>query len=558
MDPNKGIGVMLLKAVNLVVLLCLFSNVLMADVRVEKVPVICPDLTPDERPTVAVMDFKVKVDVTGDVGGGMASMLSNALLNSGCFNVVERARLDDVMNEQAFGMSGAVTEGSAADVGRILGARYHVMGEITEFSETEAAISNAARRIGRMLGRRAGRGDNTATTVGLRRAHIGFIIRIVDTSSGLALASQSFEKKRNSVGFASASRGLESLTSSGEISKAMADAVEEAIISSVEYLAPYRTQMTDAIPSAQRAHAESSNQLPQVCELLQTSPRPPRILVLIPEEHLLGHFGSYGDQRAFKFDEYEGDRNAQPSSGMDLDAMQESVQRAIRPPDPAGETEIVKRFIQRGFTLIDQKQTESLQEEQRLRAVADNPSSAAAFGRQLSADIVITGEAFSEFSKQINGMFSCRSRVEAKAIEVATGRIIATDGLHASAVDVSEVTAGKTALREAGGKVADYFYTEICSDKQLTLADEAGALLAENGEASEGRATELVVNQIDFVGGSRLQKILNSMEMVSEVQKISFRDGVVRFQVWHSGSVDELAEALLSQSKTFPLKVVGL
>ncbi len=534
---------------------CLLPMGLVAQVRVDEARKICHDLPPDQRPTVAVMDFKIKVDVTGEVGGGMASMLSNALLNSGCFNVVERARLDDVMNEQAFGQSGAVTEESAANLGQIRGARYQILGELTEFSQNEAAVSGAARRLGRVFSR--GRVAEAAGNFGLRRAHIGFIIRIVDTSSALVLSSQSFEKKRNSVGLAGSAWGRGAFAGAGQISKAMADAIEEGIIGAVQYLAPFRTQMADATPAVQSAKANIS-EIPKVCELLESAARPPRVLVAIPEEHLLGHFGSYGDGRAFEFDEYEGNRHAQPQSTIDINAMQASVQRAIRPPDPAGETEIVKRFIERGFLLVDERQMQSLRQESRFLLVDNDPAVAAALGREFEADIVITGEAFSEFSKQINGMTSCRARVEAKAIEVSTGRIVAADGLHASAADVSEVIAGKTALRKAGGKVADYFYTEICADKKFSYVDGTSAPFAVSDRSPGVGSTELVISQIDFASSSRLQKALVDIELISNVRKESFQNGTVKFRVEHRGPTDQLAETLLGQAKIFPLEILAL
>ena len=63
-------------------------------------------------------------------------------------------------------------------------------------------------------------------------------------------------------------------------------------------------------------------------------------MVIIPEEHILGMYGSYGEGRAFKFDEYEANRDAAPSSGSAGANAMAAAQRMIRPPDPAGETEI--------------------------------------------------------------------------------------------------------------------------------------------------------------------------------------------------------------------------
>jgi curli biogenesis system outer membrane secretion channel CsgG len=550
---ERGEGIMkILRSVPLVLFIlsgALLFPTFAGETRVEEVPQLCPGLNPSERPIIAVMDFKVKVDVTGDVGGGMASMLSNALLNSGCFTVVERERLDDVMSEQAFGMSGAVEESSAPSAGRLKGARYQVMGEITEFSDNESGAAGAARSVGRLFGR--GRVSQTAGSVAVRKAHIGFIIKVVDTTTGVVIGSQSFDKKRTSAGFAAADwAGSRAFAGSGQISKAMADAIEEGIIGAIQYIAPYRSQMVGATPAAQAAAASTALK-PGDCALMQRGRPAPRVMVIIPEEHIMGMYGSYGEGRAFKFDEYEADRDMAPSSGSTAADAMAAAQRMIRPPDPAGETEIVKRFLEHGFYMVDEKQMAKLREEQRFRQANNDVALASAIGREFDADIVITGEAFSEFSKNINGMMSCRARVEAKAIESSSGRIIAADGLHAAAVDVSEVIAGKAALRNAGGKVADYFITQICNDPRASYDSGAGV-------AGGGAVTELVVNNIDFMGSSRMQKALDALEVVTAVEKGSFRDGTTTFLVTHSGSTDQLAEAMLVVAEEFPLEILEL
>lgn len=528
-----------------------YTPVLTGQVRVEAVPELCSGLSPEEKPVVGVMNFDVKVDVTGDVGGGMASMLTNALLNSGCFTVVERARLDDVMNEQAFGLSGAVEDSSAAATGRIAGARYQIMGEVTEFSENTSGVGGAARTFGRMLG---GFGA-AAGAVDVRNAHVGFIIRIVDTSSAIVLGSQSFDKQRRSTGIAASTWwGNEAFAGAGEISQAMADAIEEGIIEATSYLAPYRDRMAEATREVLAANPSVEVPAPGECSLLREVGRPLRVMVMIPEEHITGLWGAYAEDRAFAFDEYEGNRNANPSNAPAGSGALAAAQRMIRPPDPAGETEIVKRFLEHGFTVVDPAQYERLRADERYLTVNDDAAYASEVGREHGADIVITGEAFSEFSRNMNGLMSSRARVEAKAIEASTARIIAADGLHAGHVDTSEVIAGKGALRDAGGLVADYFLAQICLQSAGSFGSAGGVGIASS--AGEG-ALELIVSQVDFAGSSNLQRALEALAPVSAVERRSFRDGTVAFRVVLSGTADELAEAMLADTTSFPLDIVS-
>ena len=533
-----------------------------AQVRVEAVPELCSGLGQDQKPVVAVMDFKVKVDVTGDVGGGMASMLSNALLNSGCFNVVERARLNDVMNEQALGLSGAVEESTASGTGRIQGTRFQIMGELTEFSENESGIGGAARAVGRIFGGR--RGSAAAAAVDIRNAHVGFIIRIVDARSAMVIASESFNKKRRTAGLAASSGWAGgALGGAGQISKAMADAVEEGIVAAVQYIEPYRSQMVEAIRAVRAAGDGLAVPRPGECELLNSLGSPLRVMVMIPEEHITGVWGAYLEGRAFEFDRYEGDRQAPksrgPSAMQTAQSAMETAQRMIRPPDPAGETEITKRFLEHGFYLVDPKQYEDLRAQERYLMVNDDVDFASEVGRQYGADIVITGEAFSEFSRNINGLMSSRARVEAKAIEASTARIIAADGLHAGSVDVSEVIAGKAALRDAGGKVADYFLTQICAQDAASFRRDGsvGTLVAAVEGAVGGGTLELIVSGIDFMASSRMAKALEDLSTVELAEKKSFSDNTVNLHVTHSGSADELAEAILEDARSFPIEIVS-
>ena len=99
--------------------------------------------------------------------------------------------------------------------------------------------------------------------------------------------------------------------------------------------------------------------------------------------------------------------------------------------DPAAETEVGFILQKLGFTLPDKKD------------LAIRP------------DIEVTGEAFSEFGMRKGNLVSCRARVEMRATDKATGRIIFIDRQTAVAVDLSEQLAGKAALQDAAAKLTE-------------------------------------------------------------------------------------------------------
>ncbi|MBL4660246.1 MAG: CsgG/HfaB family protein [Alcanivoracaceae bacterium] len=93
----------------------------------------------DDRPVVAVLEFKNETSASwwySGVGRELSDMLSNELLGTGVFKVVERKKLNSVLSEQDLGASGRVSKSSAAKMGKITGAQYLVTGSVSHFEES--------------------------------------------------------------------------------------------------------------------------------------------------------------------------------------------------------------------------------------------------------------------------------------------------------------------------------------------------------------------------------------------------------------------------------------
>ncbi|MCJ7629045.1 MAG: hypothetical protein MUO50_11740, partial [Longimicrobiales bacterium] len=63
-----------------------------------------------------------------------ADELTTQLVKSGVFTVVERSQVNAILEEQHFGLSGAVDAATAAQIGKILGVQAVLMGSVTQFS----------------------------------------------------------------------------------------------------------------------------------------------------------------------------------------------------------------------------------------------------------------------------------------------------------------------------------------------------------------------------------------------------------------------------------------
>lgn len=529
----------------------------------EKVVKICDGLAFADKPILAIMPFKIGAPgAAQEVGTGLPDMLMNALFNSGCFRVVERDRLADIMKEQGMGLSGAGDEASFAQVGKMAGAQILVMGTITEFKENESGGGAA----GGSLLRRSPLGA-VVGGIGSRTSHLGYTLKFVSPTTGEVLDMKSFDKKKTATGVAAG--GIFGATAGGGMfysSKSMQDALEESLIEAVTYMSQNKETYLGAASEAKAAAAAAAG--PKVskedCALLSIA-RKPKIMVIIPEEHLAGAGSAYDDKRVRIEIEKKDDQSSNSGSSVGdqdnarnqgTDAIND-VRRMFRPPDPAGETEVIKRFLQFGFEVVDPKQLEKLRTEAAYQNAFESPAMASQIASKFGADIIIVGEAFSEYSKAQNGMSSCRARVEVKGIMAKNAKILVTEGLHGSGMDVSEVIAGKTALRNAGGKIADYFLAELCA-KADAIAADMGKPGSSGKAVAAVNASQITFTNVDFTKATALSKMIQAITGVSKAERVSFAENTALFDVSHTGDLNTLIEKMVANKAGLKLDVKSL
>lgn len=106
--------------------------------------------------------------------------------------------------------------------------------------------------------------------------------------------------------------------------------------------------------------------------------------------------------------------------------------------DPAAETELVFFSREAGFEVIDPKQ-----------------------GSVKDADVILTGEGFSEFALRRGNLIAVKARVEVKALDRKTNAVLAVDRQTTVVVDLTEQIAGKTALQKAAASLAMRLLLEL-------------------------------------------------------------------------------------------------
>ncbi|HDQ45875.1 MAG TPA: hypothetical protein ENN17_10330 [bacterium] len=85
--------------------------------------------------TIAVLDFEAK-NITQQSAEAVTDILRTELFNTGAFRVVERQRIQRILEEQKFQMSGLTDPDQAAEIGRLLNVEKIMVGSVTRLGST--------------------------------------------------------------------------------------------------------------------------------------------------------------------------------------------------------------------------------------------------------------------------------------------------------------------------------------------------------------------------------------------------------------------------------------
>ncbi len=160
------------------------------DIRIEEPPK--PVIRKAQfKKTIAVSRFENRTTAAGQInlGSGMSDQLTNSLVQSDNFVVLERQGLSDVLQEQDFARSGRARKSTTAQTGQVIPAQILIKGTITEFQQQESGSGAGVSYMGFTVG--------TEST----EAHVALILRIIDTTSGQVLDSVRLEGKARGTGY---------------------------------------------------------------------------------------------------------------------------------------------------------------------------------------------------------------------------------------------------------------------------------------------------------------------------------------------------------------------
>jgi curli biogenesis system outer membrane secretion channel CsgG len=143
------------------------------------------------RPTIAILNFDYGTiehwwQGNYDVGAGVADLLVDQLLDDGSFRIIERKKLDAILAEQNFSNSERADPSAktVAQIGKVLGVKYLVVGSITKFGTEN---SNKSVSGGAVTGRfgigKVGKSEG--------KANVALTARMIDvTTSEIMLSAK--------------------------------------------------------------------------------------------------------------------------------------------------------------------------------------------------------------------------------------------------------------------------------------------------------------------------------------------------------------------------------
>lgn len=443
----------------------------------------CPDAPPSKKVRLSVSSFEVSTLTNpGQLGDELAQMLTDALQQVNCFNVLLSIKdSKNLTDEIKFGQSGNTMDGSSPTTGKMKGAQVVVMGKVTSFS--------TGAKSGGALGINVSGGN---------KAKVSFIIQLVDPESRELITSKSIETEGKVGGF-SGVKILGLNMAGGTNNNAVQDAVHKGIIQAVEFIASKKDMMP--LPDASSGIPAVKTYTAGNCPMLNGA-HSPKIMVLLPESHIGQRF-----------------------------------------PDPAGETEMNRKFLEAGFQVVDPSMYAAINNNFQFKDAVADPARAISIGKQFGADIIVYGEGVSQRPGTVNnpndagtqnGQASCRARIEVRAVRTDNATMIATNGLEAGALDNAEFVAAKAALRKAASLAADYLLQQFCTKNIAFSNSGSSATMASNKPFSE-----ITLMNADY---SKLKALAAILAAKGTVLTKNLTDGKGYIKIEHACTTDALAD----------------
>lgn len=151
----------------------------------------------NSKPTIAVINFSSEGlnwwwTAGVDPGAALAELLTDQLVNLDTMNVVDRSHIDSIMQEKNLKLSGDISPSTGMQLGRLLGAKYLIVGRIVQFDHTATNSGGLGGFTGPVLSNVGVKGE---------KVHLQVASRIIEVSTGRIIASIPEEQTHSSTSF---------------------------------------------------------------------------------------------------------------------------------------------------------------------------------------------------------------------------------------------------------------------------------------------------------------------------------------------------------------------
>ncbi len=217
----------------------------------------------------------------------------------------------------------------------------------------------------------------------------------------------------------------------------------------------------------------------------------------------------------------------------------------------SAETAIMEALMQKGFKFVDQSTVKgNLKKEQAAAILEGDVSKAAALGRSVGAEVVVTGKALAKATVvEVYGtqQRSQQATVNVRAIRSDTGDIIATTSGQGAFPHIDDVIGGTKAIQRACDQISETLVNQILDRWQADISSGATVTLNVRG----------------ITGFSMLSKFKASLPSyvrnANSIVQRNWSGQFATFEVEMTGNADDLAQRLSGKTiEGIHVKVIGL
>ncbi len=217
----------------------------------------------------------------------------------------------------------------------------------------------------------------------------------------------------------------------------------------------------------------------------------------------------------------------------------------------AAETALARSGLQNAlldkkFNLVDRSQVEAINARERLDSF-DHPAVARELGRRWGCDILITGKACANFAKveQVYGVkqFFYTASIEARAVLVSTGKVIASENVTVRRGGRSRASAQKLAISGAGSQIASPLIKKIVLHLRKSSLDQ--------------QSIQILIMDVTFERLMRLEGQLKKVNGMERVVQRSYQHGAATLDCTFKGDSRTLA-VVLGKIEEPRLEILGV